>query len=111
MIQETDYLLQILLIMIVITGAAGFIGSNFVSKLNSEGYSDLILVDDFSSKQKKINLKDKKFSEQVDRMKYFDWVKNADPEIEIIFHLGARTDTTEFDRKVLDKLKANWERK
>jgi len=97
--------------MIVITGAAGFIGSNLVSKLNSEGYFELILVDDFNSKVKNRNLKGKKFSKKIDRMKYFDWVKENKPAIEIIFHLGARTDTTEFDRKVLDELNLEYSKK
>ena len=55
--------------MIVITGAAGFIGSNMVSKLNEEGYKDLILVDNFSDAIKNKNLKNKSFSEKVDREK------------------------------------------
>ena len=43
--------------MIIITGAAGFIGSNLITKLNSEGFNDLILVDDFSKKEKENNYK------------------------------------------------------
>ena len=38
--------------MIIVTGAAGFIGSNLVAKLNEEGYKDIVLVDDFSNEEK-----------------------------------------------------------
>lgn len=94
--------------MIVITGAAGFIGSNMVSKLNTEGYIDLILVDDFSSELKNKNLENKTYSEQVDRETFFDWFEKNKPTIDFIFHLGARTDTTEFNKEVFDKLNLNY---
>jgi ADP-L-glycero-D-manno-heptose 6-epimerase len=97
--------------MIIITGADGFIGSNMVSKLNAEGYSDLILVDDFSSKLKNKNLENKNFSEQVDREAFFDWFEKKMPPVDFIFHLGARTDTTEFNREVFDKLNLNYSKK
>ena len=54
--------------MFVITGAAGFIGSCLVSKLNSLGAKDLLLVDDFSSKSKKQNLRNKFFSKKYIEM-------------------------------------------
>jgi ADP-L-glycero-D-manno-heptose 6-epimerase len=47
--------------MIVVTGAAGFIGSCLVSALNEKGYYDLILVDDFSKVEKTVNYKEKRF--------------------------------------------------
>lgn len=94
--------------MIVITGAAGFIGSNMVSKLNEEGYEDLILVDDFSKEIKNKNLENKTFSEKIDRDVFFDWAKKKKSSIEFILHIGARTDTTEFDKQVFDKLNLNY---
>lgn len=50
--------------MIVVTGAAGFIGSGLVAKLNSEGYNDIVLVDDFSRDDKRNNYEGKKYSEK-----------------------------------------------
>ncbi len=90
--------------MIVITGAAGFIGSNMIAKLNSEGYIDLVLVDDFSNEEKNKNLQNKTFSEKIDREIFFSWLDKNYQQVDFIFHIGARTDTTEFDRKVFDKL-------
>jgi ADP-L-glycero-D-manno-heptose 6-epimerase len=97
--------------MIIITGAAGFIGSNLVSKLNAEGYIDLILVDDFSGTLKNKNLENKTYSEAIDRELFFAWVEKKSPPIDIVFHLGARTDTTEFDRAVFDKLNLGYSKK
>jgi ADP-L-glycero-D-manno-heptose 6-epimerase len=94
--------------MIVITGAAGFIGSNMVAKLNTEEFTDLILVDDFSDVVKNKNLENKIFSEKIDREIFFDWFKKNHSEVEIVFHIGARTDTAEFDKSVFDKLNLNY---
>src|SRR5258708_36410095 len=89
---------------IVVTGAAGFIGSCLVSSLNSEGYHHLILVDDFSQKDKEINLKEKKFLQKIEREFFFEWLQNEKPKIEFVYHIGARTDTTEFDYSVHEHL-------
>ena len=94
--------------MIVITGAAGFIGSNFARKLNNEFYNDLILVDDFSKKEKEYNLNDLIFSEKVERDVFFDWFEKNHRLIQMVFHLGARTDTAEFDKSIFDKLNLNY---
>jgi ADP-L-glycero-D-manno-heptose 6-epimerase len=90
--------------MIVITGAAGFIGSNMVAKLNAEGYIDLVLVDDFSVETKFNNLQNKNFSEKIDRANFFTWLEKNFEQVDFIFHIGARTDTTEFDVEVFNKL-------
>lgn len=94
--------------MIVITGAAGFIGSCLVRKLNDEGYVDLVLVDDFSKDSKKPNWENLKYSELVDRNQFFDWAKGKGNRIQFIFHIGARTDTTEFDKSILDNLNVEY---
>jgi len=88
---------------VVVTGAAGFIGSYLVGFLNALGFERLILVDDFGDKRKAHNLADKKFLEQVDRNQFFDWCKTYSGSIQHIFHLGARTDTTEMDYEVHKK--------
>jgi len=89
---------------IVITGAAGFIGSCFTGFLNEKGFSQLILVDEFSRLDKVDNLKNKKFTHQVERDDFFQWLDTNKPEIGFVFHLGARTDTTEFDYAVHERL-------
>ena len=81
--------------MIIVTGSAGFIGSCLVSELNHLGYYNLILVDDFSNQNKNKNLKNSKFHKKIDRNYFIDWLKNNYKDISFLFHLGARTDTSE----------------
>jgi ADP-L-glycero-D-manno-heptose 6-epimerase len=101
--------------MIVITGAAGFISSCLVAKLNEERFFDLILVDDFSKLDKLPNYEGKKYRELVEREEFIVWLEKNQEQVEFIFHLGARTDTTEFDKSIFDHLnvafsKAVWEK-
>ena len=97
--------------MIVITGAAGFIGSNVVAKLNEENYRDIILVDDFSHPEKENNLARKIYREKVYRDDFFTWAEKNHRFIQFIIHIGARTDTTEFDKSIFDKLNLNYSKK
>ncbi|MFM1931166.1 MAG: hypothetical protein RL226_469 [Bacteroidota bacterium] len=97
--------------MIVITGAAGFIASCLVAKLNEEGYYDLVLVDDFSHESKKVNYSDKRYTALVDREVFFDWLDVNEDQVQFIFHLGARTDTTEFDKSIFDALNLNYSKR
>ena len=94
--------------MIIVTGAAGFIGSCLVGKLNNKGITDIVIVDKFSNAVKNKNLQNKSYSEQVDRNLFFEWFKDNHSEIEYIFHIGARTDTTEFNMEVLDELNLDY---
>ncbi len=94
--------------MIVVTGAAGFIGSVLVGRLNSDGQEDLILVDDFSDEEKNKNLKGKKYSKRIDREEFFSWFREHASDVKAVFHIGARTDTTEFDKSIFDKLNVNY---
>jgi ADP-L-glycero-D-manno-heptose 6-epimerase len=94
--------------MIVITGAAGFIGSCLLTKLNNVGYKDIVLVDNFSNGSKNINIVGKSYSALVDRFEFFSWLNNNHEEVEFVFHIGARTDTTEFCVEVFDKLNLNY---
>jgi ADP-L-glycero-D-manno-heptose 6-epimerase len=97
--------------MIIITGAAGFIGSCLIAKLNEEGYHDLIAVDDFGRKEKESNLLGKSLSGKVDRDDFFSWLGSNHRQVELIFHLGARTDTTEFDKSIFEKLNTGYSKK
>ncbi|MBK5284817.1 MAG: ADP-glyceromanno-heptose 6-epimerase [Bacteroidia bacterium] len=94
--------------MIIITGAAGFIGSCLVRKLNDEKYFDLILVDDFSNEKKNRNLESKTFTAQVHRDDFMEWLRQNHRLVQFVFHLGARTDTSEFDKTIFDKLNLNY---
>ncbi len=91
---------------IVVTGAAGFIGSCLTSYLNNKGITDLILVDDFSNDAKNKNLINKQFAAKIDRELFlFDMHRF---QIDFVFHIGARTDTTEFDSTIFDKLNVDY---
>lgn len=94
--------------MIIVTGAAGFIGSCLTGRLNQEGYTDLRLVDDFSKEEKSGNLMNKSFSGKTEREVFPEWFAAHASEVEFVFHIGARTDTTEFNMAVFDKLNLNY---
>lgn len=94
--------------MIVITGAAGFIGSCLVSKFNSEGVSDLLLVDDFSKTEKDANFSGKQFSSKMERAEFLDWFAAHAAGIKEVIHIGARTDTTEFNVELFNELNLNY---
>ncbi|MCW3072702.1 MAG: rfaD [Bacteroidetes bacterium] len=94
--------------MIIVTGAAGFIGSCLVSKLNREGFQDLILVDDFSDAEKMKNLEGKTFSYKVHRDEFPKWLRENQRLVQFVFHIGARTDTTEFNKEIFDRLNLNY---
>lgn len=94
--------------MIVITGAAGFIGSCMAAKLNEMGRDDLILVDDFTKENKRVNWETKRYLDLVQRDVFFSWAENNACNIDFIIHLGARTDTTEFDYSVFEELNVSY---
>jgi len=94
--------------MIIVTGAAGFIGSGLISKLNQDGFTNIIAVDDFSKIEKAENLEGKTIRERVERDSLFPWIDQNNRDLEFIFHIGARTDTTEFDKEIFDKLNVNY---
>lgn len=94
--------------MIVVTGAAGFIGSCLVSRLNTDGNTDLVLVDDFSKKEKSTNYSSKKYSKLIERSEFLTWFQANASSVNYVFHIGARTDTTEFDKNIFDELNVNY---
>ena len=94
--------------LIIVTGAAGFIGSCLVQFLNEKGFENLVLVDAFEPEQKKVNWQNKKFVATVERIELFQWLETNQPKIDFIFHLGARTDTTEFDYSIHQELNVDY---
>ena len=90
--------------MIVITGSAGFIGSALAARLNEARFFDLVLVDDFQRPEKDANHAGLIFSEKVERSEFNAWLDANESQVQFVFHLGARTDTTEQDRGIFDAL-------
>ena len=104
--------------VILVTGAAGFIGSCMVGYLNRKGFHNIIIVDEFPGRpaggddeNKKPNYDDKKIIARVDRNALFGWLNDHPMKIDFVFHLGARTDTTEFDYAILEKLNVDYSKK
>jgi ADP-L-glycero-D-manno-heptose 6-epimerase len=94
--------------MIVITGAAGFIGSCLISKLNSQGITDILLVDDFSFEVKNKNFLNKKYSKCMERSEFLTWFETHAADVSFVYHIGARTDTTEFNVDIFNELNLNY---
>lgn len=90
--------------MLIITGAAGFIGSALTRYLNDQGRTDLVLVDDFGRADKAPNWRDKDYRLKLERDALAGWLTEHHAEVEAVFHLGARTDTTERDERIFDRL-------
>jgi ADP-L-glycero-D-manno-heptose 6-epimerase len=94
--------------IIIVTGAAGFIGSCMVQTLNDNGYENVIIVDDFGVEGKRNNWQHKKFINAVERQTLFDWLEINKPQIASFIHLGARTDTTEFNYAIHEELNVEY---
>lgn len=91
--------------MYLLTGAAGFIGSSLLAHLNANGIKDIIIVDDFTNYPEKLpNLAGKQFLKQVEREALFATWDKEKWSLQGVYHLGARTDTTETDKKLFDHL-------
>ncbi|MCF8218440.1 MAG: ADP-glyceromanno-heptose 6-epimerase [Bacteroidales bacterium] len=94
--------------MIIVTGAAGFIGSCMISELNNRGYKNIVAVDDFSRSDKNSNLQDKNLVDRINRDAFLEWAGKNKNDIQFIIHLGARTDTAEFDQAIFERLNLNY---
>lgn len=94
--------------MIVVTGAAGFIGSCLISHLNQAGYNNIVAVDDFSKTEKDDNLVGTMLTAKIGRKDFIKWLEDFGTEVSFIFHIGARTDTTEFNKDIFDELNLNY---
>lgn len=90
--------------MIVVTGAAGFIGSALIGILLERGYGQIVAVDDFSDILKHKNLEHKRLYAKIERKIFFEWLESNIDEIQVILHIGARTNTAEKSQEVLDEL-------
>jgi ADP-L-glycero-D-manno-heptose 6-epimerase len=97
--------------MIVVTGAAGFIGSYVVGKLNREGFKDIVLVDKYDDPLKYQNYQTKTYTEMVDRDQFFDWLAINEKFVQIIIHLGARTDTVGQEPEIYQQLNLEYSQK
>lgn len=82
--------------MIVVTGGAGFIGSNIIKGLNARGYTDILAVDDLTEGDKFINLAQGTIADYLDKDTFRARIaSNSLGRIEAVFHQGACSDTTE----------------
>lgn len=93
---------------IVVTGAAGFIGSCMAAYLNEQGYRNLILSDAFGAEEKRKNWEHKAYTHVVERYNLIDWLQQNDIKVDCFIHLGARTDTTEFDYSIHEELNVQY---
>lgn len=94
--------------MIIVTGAAGFIGSYLIQRLNQDNFNAIIAVDKFDNEEKNKNLVGLKIKEKIDRDQFLAWLDTNNETVEFIFHIGARTDTTESDVALLNKLNTQY---
>jgi ADP-L-glycero-D-manno-heptose 6-epimerase len=94
--------------MIIVTGAVGFIGSCLIKRLNEDNFNAIIAVDKFDNPEKNKNIVGLKIQEKIDRDLFLDWLGKNYETVEFIFHIGARTDTTESDIQLLDKLNTQY---
>ena len=90
--------------MIIVTGGAGFIGSNLIKLLNQAGHTNIVAVDDLTDGTKFANLVDLDIADYLDKDDFLARVVAGDPfeewdEIEAIFHQGACSATTEWNGK------------
>ena len=89
--------------MIIVTGGAGFIGSNIIQALNVAGYRDILVVDDLSDGTKFVNLVDLDIADYMDKDEFISLIVSGEDlgPIEAIFHQGACSSTTEWDGKMM----------
>ena len=91
--------------MILLTGGAGFIGSNIVKELNNRGRSDILIVDNLGNGEKYKNLIGLKYADYCHKYDFLDNIGKI--EIEAVFHEGACSDTMEYDVNYM--MKNNYE--
>ena len=90
--------------MIIVTGGAGFIGSNIVRHLNSRGVEDVLVVDDLTDGHKMMNLAECNIRDYLDKDEFLavmDSGRGLPRDIDAVFHQGACTATTEWDGRYM----------
>ena len=93
---------------LVITGAAGFVGSCLLAEYARKHTHHLVAVDDFSIERKQDNFIHASQVEFIDRSLFIDWFRQHATQVEAVLHIGARTNTTEQDLALLDRLNLNY---
>ena len=86
--------------MTILTGGAGFVGSNLLKRLNAEGVTDVLVVDNLKNADKYRNLVGAEFADYVGKADFLDLLEDGafEPgDVEAIYHQGACTDTLEYD--------------
>jgi ADP-L-glycero-D-manno-heptose 6-epimerase len=85
--------------MIIVTGGAGFIGSNIVKALNERGENDILVVDNLTNGKKMHNLADLEIADYMDRLDFIERINNGEEfgKVTALFHEGATSATTEWD--------------
>jgi ADP-L-glycero-D-manno-heptose 6-epimerase len=94
--------------MIVVTGAAGFIGSCLIGELNRKGLQEIIAVDEEERSDKKVNYSTKKIHQFINRNNFIEWLETNAASVDFVFHIGARTDTTEKNVAIFNELNLNY---
>lgn len=76
---------------IILTGAAGFIGSCMLQFLNDNGFENIIIVDDFGVEEKRKNWEGKKFTDVIERQSLFEWLAKENPSVNCFIHIDRKS--------------------
>ena len=90
--------------MIVVTGATGFIGSVLIHYLQEMEFAEIIAVDDFGRMDKNANIRNKRIAKFIHRKVFLEWFGSNHSQVDFVFHLGARTDTTDLNEQRFNEL-------
>jgi len=98
--------------MVILTGVSGFIGSCMLTWLNENGFHrDVVVVDDFYKIYKDKNFENKAVREFVHRDIFLSWFETTTQHVDLVIHLGARTDTTSTDEEIFQSLNLDYSKR